>query len=352
MICIGKIDPQDSFLLYNGENLILARSIRRIGTCWKGHLAFYLNFKCASYDFKSAIEPSKFFDEDAHAVRQKALEEQREDYEAASMAAHDRQRPAEEVEQPLQDFGAEVVDNSVGFFDDDIEEEQIDDQSHKRARVEDAKKARLMQIKAQYAGMVNAVTFDDGSEFHTMADYSQDLQMNDHEGDEDPWLQESLPIASTTTLRQPKTKWFALTQGDTVQYPEEGGFRIGVKPCASVRRFRAKKSDEDPWQDDPTTFTAMPAELWSEADLNSKPDDPPQHIDDLADEVEIARLCGMGVLQHASDFSAIAADEHRLTTKFVRDWRLKQFEPLDSKIEDGMEPTMKWLRRSRLVASG
>ena len=115
MIWLGKVDPQDSFRLYNGENLILARSIRRINTCWKGHLAFYLNFKCASYDFKSGfggrvvptkrsrapiapgfnvptgeIEPSKFFDEDVHAVRQKALEEQREDFEAAGMAVHDK----------------------------------------------------------------------------------------------------------------------------------------------------------------------------------------------------------------------------------------------------------------------
>ena len=36
------------------------------------------------------IEPSKFFDEDVHAVRQKALEEQREDFEAAGMAVHDK----------------------------------------------------------------------------------------------------------------------------------------------------------------------------------------------------------------------------------------------------------------------
>ena len=144
MICLGKVE--NSFLLYNGENLILARSIRRINTCWKGHLTFYLNFKCASYDFKSGfggrvvptkssrapiapgfnvptgeIEPSKFFDEDGHAVRQKALEEQREDFEAAGMAVHDKKLPSEEVEQPLQEFGAEAVSfpNPIGIFDDD-----------------------------------------------------------------------------------------------------------------------------------------------------------------------------------------------------------------------------------------
>ena len=105
MVFLGKIDPQDSYLLYNGTHLVLARSVRRINTCWKGHLAFYFNFNCASYEYRSSfggrvvptkssrapiapgfnppvgdVELSKFFDEDAEAVRQKALEEQREDY--------------------------------------------------------------------------------------------------------------------------------------------------------------------------------------------------------------------------------------------------------------------------------
>jgi hypothetical protein len=42
-----------------------------------------------------------------------------------------------------------------------------------------------MQIKSQYAGMINAVSVDDGSEFHTMDDYSQDLELNDHEDEDD-----------------------------------------------------------------------------------------------------------------------------------------------------------------------
>ena len=52
---LGKIDPQDSYLLYNGTHLVLARSVRRINTCWKGHLAFYLSFNCASYEYRSSF---------------------------------------------------------------------------------------------------------------------------------------------------------------------------------------------------------------------------------------------------------------------------------------------------------
>ena len=58
----------------------------------------------------------------------------------------------------------------------------------------------------------------------------------------------------------------------------------------------------------------------------------------------------MGVIQHAKDFVGAAVDEHKLSTKFVRDWRLKQFKPVDTKDDDNKEPVMKWLRRSRLVA--
>eukprot|EP00435_Cladocopium_sp_Y103_P011449 s72_g3.t1 len=378
MLFLGKIDPQDSFLLCNGENLVLAKSVRRINTCWKAHLAFYLNCKCASFDFKSGsggrvvptrssrapmapgfnppageIEQSQFFDEDAHAVRQKALEEQREDYETASMALHDRVQPAAEVEQPIQEEGAEVMmpkQPAVLVEDDDpgpnpafsgIEapvtplsyfaapstppmtatdvpssstaasssmpmvvprtprsspmtrqhdvEETADDQPHRRAHVEDSKRSRLMRVKAQYASMVRVVKFDDGSEYHTMDDYSQDLQMTDHE------------------------------------------------------------EDDDPWQDDPISFTTKPAELWSDHDIETKPCDPPQHVDDLADEVEIMRVCGMGVLQRASAFKGIAEDGHKLTAKFVRDWRVKAFDG-GGAVETDAKPVMKWLRRSRLVA--
>ena len=87
---LGKIDPQDSYLLYDGNNLVLTRSVRRISTSWKGHLAFYVNFTCWSWNYKPGfggrvvptkeqraavgasfnqpegqIEPSAFFDEEA-----------------------------------------------------------------------------------------------------------------------------------------------------------------------------------------------------------------------------------------------------------------------------------------------
>ena len=121
MIFLGKVDPQDSFILYNGVNLVLVKSIRRIQTDWRGHLAFYVNFKCSSFDYKSgfggrvvptkanrsavgssfnqpqgAIEPSAFYDEDGAAVIEKAKEEKREELESSKMALWDRPEKVEE----------------------------------------------------------------------------------------------------------------------------------------------------------------------------------------------------------------------------------------------------------------
>ena len=165
------------------------------------------------------------------------------------------------------------------------EEETANEQIHKKAEVEDTKKPRLMQLSEQHSAMIRAVQFDDGSDFHTMDDYSQDLKMTDHE------------------------------------------------------------EDEDHWQDDPSFFSGVPLQLWSDADITVTPEEPPQWLDDLADDAELSRPTSMGVIQREADYNGVAEKSHQLSTKFVRDWRLKQF----GDAADG-EPTLKWLRRSRLVA--
>jgi len=124
---LGKVDGQDSFLLYSGSHLVLTRSIRRIDADRKGHLAFYSAFRCNSWEYKSGfggrvvptkikreapsvgfqvpqgeIEPSAFHDADAEAVREKAREELREESERVDMSAHDERRelPAVEGDAP------------------------------------------------------------------------------------------------------------------------------------------------------------------------------------------------------------------------------------------------------------
>ena len=82
----------------------------------------------------------------------------------------------------------------------------------------------------------------------------------------------------------------------------------------------------------------LPEELWSSADLDRVPPDPPKWIDDLADAVEEERLQRMKVLERIEKRSP---GHKNLTTRFVRDWRMKSRPDTGEKM---------WLRRSRLVA--
>ncbi len=64
-----------------------------------------------------------------------------------------------------------------------------------------------------------------------------------------------------------------------------------------------------------------------------------QHLDNIADTIEISRLEGMHVLEHEGDDVDVSSLGSTLTAKFVRAWRKIS--------KDGSEM---WLRRSRLVA--
>ena len=64
-----------------------------------------------------------------------------------------------------------------------------------------------------------------------------------------------------------------------------------------------------------------------------------QHLDSIADAIEISRLKGTHVLEHEDETVDADSLGSNLTAKFVRTWR--------KKLKDGAEM---WLRRSRLVA--
>ena len=361
---LGKVDGQDSFLLYSGSHLVLTRSIRRIDTDWKGHLAFYSAFKCNSWEYKSGfggrvvptkikrealsvgfhpprgeIEPSAFHDADAEAVREKAREELREESERVEMGAHDdrHELPAVEDDAPPEvSFGdadavqhddetVEVGDDvgtdtggvpapSLGvagseapvtpIFDDEgtmevayvpqtpraspttrahgDEDVDIEEHQAKRARGDDPKRSRLQRITQEYASRISTVEFGN-EKFHTMDNYENDQDMEQQDDSADLW------------------------------------------------------ADEDSLH-----FKDVPEDLWSDYNMERQPDEPPEWVDMLANEVEISRLLEMEVLIKEELFQNEVRDS--LTTKFVHDWRAK-----DYTLDDG-SVTKRWLRRSRLVA--
>ena len=111
MLFVGKVDPQDSFILYNGSNLVLVKSVRRIQTDWRGHLRVVPTKGCRdaiSASFKQpqgSIEPSAFYDADGAAVIEKAREEKQEELENQQMSLFDR--PGIAVEEELVQVSGE-----------------------------------------------------------------------------------------------------------------------------------------------------------------------------------------------------------------------------------------------------
>ena len=143
-------------------------------------------------------------------------------------------------------------------------DDQPGDEDHesKRARLESSKKQRVERLSAEYASMIRAVKVSTET-FHTMDEYEQDLQLDDH-------------------------------------------------------------LEQDVWEgEDEVTGDDIPSDLWSSCGPDQHPEEPAEWIDRLADYVELKRLCSMDVL--SKDISSVAADASQLTTKFVYDWRLKVF---------------------------
>ena len=121
---LGKPDGQDSFLVFNGSSILLTRSIRRVAGDWKMSLALYTHFQAFSWQYQSSFgarvvaarqqhamkaganlpAPLSYSvvagDEEAEAVMQKALEEEREEKEVERMSKEDVAQQRLETEEP------------------------------------------------------------------------------------------------------------------------------------------------------------------------------------------------------------------------------------------------------------
>ena len=59
MFCVGKVESQDSFILYDGNQVRLSRSIKQIDSDWKLYMGFFLNFRAPTWDFKTGYVDRK-----------------------------------------------------------------------------------------------------------------------------------------------------------------------------------------------------------------------------------------------------------------------------------------------------
>ena len=133
-----------------------------------------------------------------------------------------------------------------------------ENESAKRQRVEDAKKQRINQLRMEYEKRLSAVKIA-YKEYFTMDDYDAELDLEKELEDESEiWAGE-----------------------ETLQ------------------------------------FQGVPEELWSDVCVDQTPPLPEKWVDDIADKIEIQRLCEMKVLVPEADFTGEIRGQ--LTTKFVRD---------------------------------
>ena len=357
MLFLGKADIQNSYVAFDGQSILLTRSVRRINTEWRSHMAYYLHCRCFSWQYKAGfgarilptmrkpvpksvafevplgpIEESALHDKDAEAVIQYAIDEQKAQEEQLHMSANDplslalREKLGEGVAGELE--GMQVVDDDgpalpsgpihvtaenpplTNTGDDmsgdpglavpvtpprdyiEIESprepatsraaEPSDEDSSKRQRLDESKRQRIARLQAEYEQRLCAVKIA-YKEYFTMDDYETDLNLEQSAEEDEDWVGE-----------------------------------------------------------DAVVLTGIPEYLWSDAPVDQPaPGSPEKWIDDLADKVEIDRLCSMQVLVPQSEFQGEITGS--LTTKMVRDWRLKSY-------GEGEGERKRWMRRSRLVA--
>ena len=346
-LMLGKTEGQDTFVVYTGTSVMLARSVRRIQSDWKSHLGFFIHFDAPTWRFKAGfggrviptkravdpisasqqqplgpILPSQFHDADGDAVRKKAEEEKNEEKESKAMGSEDpinkrlqdssNTLPGEVAGNPQQiaadaSFaatttnvrGEEELDMSFlaemeqALADDDLyvprtplpdlplqppsprasrtsrahDETGEEEHDAKKARVEEQKKQRIGRLRGQQEKVIRTVKIGD-DEYHTLDDYSNEPQLD--------------------------------AADDEVE-------------------------NDDIWGDEENLqFSNVPEELWSDSPVDVVPGQPEPWVDMLADEVEIQRLLGMGVLQKSCDFKGEISGT--LTTRFVYDWRLKTYD--------------------------
>lgn len=359
MIFLGKVEGQDSYLLYTGSSLILTRSVRRVKTDWISHMAFYKQFNLYSWQCKVGfggrvvptkrkanprsvsfatpmgfIQPSSLVDEDAEAVKAKAEEEKREENEIERMTKHD---------QPRQ------VQHEVQFGDGRVFEEEIDESKMEVAYV--PKPLVEPSTTAAPSGPSQSTTVSSSAIPTTV----------------DPGL--SAPVTpqdfSSSPRHAPMTRAHAVGDDDSVakkskteDHKKQRINRLAAENEKMVRVVQfgseqyhtmdnyetelAEDQSDDVWDgEDELYFAGIPEELWSDHDLKEPPPHPAEWVDKLADQVEISRLLEMKVLVQASEFKDEVKGQ--LTTKMVRDWRRKLY------VCEG-QSRERWMRRSRLVA--
>ena len=369
MLFVGKVDPQDSFILYNGSNLVLVKSIRRIQTDWRGHLAFYVNFKCPSYDYQSgfggrvvptkgrrdaisasfkqpqgAIEPSAFYDADGAAVIEKAREEKQEELENQQVGLFDR--PSIAVEEELvQVSGARTFPNPTNIWGDDDDDGPVQPSGSGAAHpvgqddvqlVDDGTGEEVPNPSLCLDAPTTPLHLLEAPSTPTSPRGDSTIRMHENETDEEK--RPKVELSKKARLSRLTEEHNSMVR--VVKFAEEE--YCTMDNYGDDPQLDGHMDYEDPWNGaDQLSGDSMSEALWSDVDPSVHPPAPPAWVDRLADSVELQRLCSMGVLMKEEDYKEPV--HSKMTTRYGGQQ--------DFKGPNNDQPAVKkWLRRSRCVA--
>ena len=392
-IFLGKTDGQGAHIVYDGEKILLSKSVRRIGQDWGLSLGFYKEFSCHSFNYQSGfggrIVPTKrealalpsatslipmeaimvkARDPEAEAVIKKAIEENREEGELERMRKQDEKAtaiPFEEDEnffeapptEEMKDVSGQVQHPQVAPGDLSAEVgQQAEKESSEVIAVSDDTPLEALRDTAG-----KKVVFEEKAPIQQQVG-AQPLRVPTSGTSSASSASMSISTKATSTTRPAeaaaegspikKAKSEPSKKAKIRRVEEEMELNIRSIRVGEEELFTVDEADmvaEDPIKGygiedevEENFVLKIPECLWSNVSLDEMPEAPNEEIELEADRFEIERLVRMNVLREATE-----KDENiqrSLTVKFVRDWRIKV------RREDGVQEKKQWLRRSRLVA--
>ena len=349
---LGKTDGQDAWIVGDGSQIMLTRSIRRVNRPWTGFLSYYQNFMTASWEYQTnfggRIIPTK------RAVTGIPLR-------TGSMPALEsvffkyKDEEAEEVKRYAQSK------EGLAEHEQEIEEaRQEREQADLQSAVEGLPAPSAPQLNEPNTGTATPPVLAEHPEGRGPGgDVPMVIPPLPWESEEgvppEGKILRKLPPPSSAVRVEPESKRLR------VEEPEREGQSSSASRMALIERRveRVHVAGEDMYHLDEVIDVesleieggqeeveelevgAIPEELWSDHPLTQTPPQPPEEVDAVARKVEERRLTRMNVIEKLKPEEA---NLDVLTTRFVYDWRIKTYVGHDKK------SYKRWLRRARLVA--
>ena len=331
-LMLGKTEAQDAWIIGDGVDVMLSRSIRRVDQPWSRFLAYYSGLQTHSFVYqtnfggrivptKRKITPQK--QEGRLLPKMSEVERRFADEEANAVLAYARSREGRlEAQREVKEALAELPDQPPPGV-----AVQVEEPPQLSAQVQGDS-----QMSSTPGQPSNAALLAQPSSPRMSSTRSPEF------GTESLGQEES--SAKRTRHEENVLRRIAMIERRLVEVTVGEEKFYHLDKIIDQEYLNAVENDEG---DEKTLLQVNNMEkLWSDDPLTRAPPDPDPGVDHLAAEVELQRLQDMGVIEPLGEGDGGLS---LLTTRMVYDWRIK----------DWMNPTTKevkrrWMRRGRLVA--